>query len=214
MLYYLNGYIYLMEAGGFRGGYEDSTLEKLANKAKEWKVNEVLCEGNFGDGMFLKIFSPVLHRVHQCGLTETKATGQKEVRIADVLEPVLGAHRLVVLESAIQKDYSSARNIDGQHDVRYSLFYQLTRLTRERGALAHDDRLDALAIGVRYFVEAMEKDSKQGVEELTEEWLEEQLNEDRIHHNLKRMIETNGDMEILIGNDPDAYWEGTSFVDW
>ncbi|MGL4249893.1 MAG: phage terminase large subunit, partial [Aeromonas sp.] len=106
VLYYLNGYIYLMEAGGFRGGYEDSTLEKLANKAKEWKVNEVLCEGNFGDGMFLKIFSPVLHRVHQCGLTETKATGQKEVRIADVLEPVLGAHRLVVLESAIQKDYS------------------------------------------------------------------------------------------------------------
>lgn len=213
ILYMLNGYIYLMESGGFRGGYEDVTLEKLASKAKEWKVNEVLCEGNFGDGMFLKIFSPVLHRVHQCALTETKATGQKEVRIADVLEPVLGAHRLVVMESAIQKDYSSARNQDGQHDVRYSLFYQLTRLTRERGALAHDDRLDALAIGVRFLVDYMEKDSKSGADEMTEDWLMEQLDEDRINDNLKRMIDSNGDMEILIGNDVDAVWEG-SYMQW
>ena len=214
VLYMLNGYIYLMESGGFRGGYEDTTLEKLAKKAKEWKVNEVLCEGNFGDGMFLKIFSPVLNRVHQCALTETKATGQKEVRIADVLEPVLGAHRLIVMESAIQKDYSSARNQDGQHDVRYSLFYQLTRLTRERGALAHDDRLDALAIGVRFLVDYMEKDSKSGADDMTEEWLMEQMDEVRVHDSFKRMVETQGDMEILIGNDEDAMWENTSFMQW
>ena len=204
-----------MESGGFRGGYEDATLEQLAKKAKQWQVNEVLCEGNFGDGMFLKIFSPVLQRVHRCALTETKSTGQKEVRIADVLEPVMGAHRLIVMESAIQKDYQSARNIDGQMDVKYSLMYQLTRLTRDRGALAHDDRLDALAIGVSYFVECMEKDSVAGANELTEEWLEEQLNEDRIHDSLHPMIERHGDIEFRFGTDMDAQWEGTSlFDDW
>ena len=214
VLYYLNGYIYLMESGGFRGGYEDTTLELLAKKAKQWNVQEVLCEGNFGDGMFLKIFSPVLQRVHRCGLVETKSTGQKEVRIADTLEPVLGAHRLVVLESAIQKDYQSARNVDGQHDVRYSLFYQLTRLTRDRGALAHDDRLDALAIGVKHFVDVMEQDSQRGANELCEAWLEDQMDEERIHKSLHRMVETNGDMDILLGDDPDAMWEGSSFMNW
>lgn len=214
VVYMLNGYLYLMESGGFRGGYEDKTLEALARKAKEWKVNEVLCEGNFGDGMFLKIFSPVLQRTYRCALTETKSTGQKEVRIADVLEPVMGAHRLVVMESAIQKDYASARNIDGVHDVKYSLMYQLTRLTRERGALAHDDRLDALAIAVAFFVEFMEKDSAAGAQEMTEEWLEEQLNEDRIHNSMKPMIERHGNIEFRFGDDADAHWEGTSMFNW
>src|SRR5699024_5273561 len=59
VLYTLNGYIYLMEVGGFRGGYDDPTLEKLAKKAKQWKVQTVVHESNFGDGMFGKVFSPV-----------------------------------------------------------------------------------------------------------------------------------------------------------
>ncbi|UNI71920.1 terminase large subunit [Aeromonas phage vB_ AhaP_PT2] len=213
VLYYLNGYIYLMEAGGFHGGYSDETLEALAKKAKQWGVNEVLCEGNFGDAMYLKLFSPVLQRIHRCALTETKSKGQKEVRIADTLEPVMGSHKLVVMESAIQNDYQTARNTDGVHDIKYSLMYQLTRLTRERGALAHDDRLDSLAIGVAFFVESMEKDSKLGADELTAEWLEEQLNDDRISDSLQRFIVQNGDMEILIGSDP---WEnsGGNLMDW
>lgn len=213
VVYALNGYLFLMEIGGFRGGYEDETLEKLAKKAKEWNVNEVLCEGNFGDGMFLKIFSPVLQRHHKCALTETKSTGQKEVRIADTLEPVMGAHRLIVNEEAIRKDYQSARNHDGVHDIKYCAMYQLTRLTRERGALAHDDRLDALAIAVAFFVESMEKDAQHGVDELTAEWLEEQLNDDRISVSLQRFIVQNGDMEILIGDDP---WEnsGGNLMNW
>lgn len=48
VLYYLNGYIYVMEAGGLLGGYSDVVLNKLASTAKKWKVNEVVIEGNFG----------------------------------------------------------------------------------------------------------------------------------------------------------------------
>lgn len=33
------------------------------------------------------------------------------------------------------------------------MFYQMTRITKERGALKHDDRLDALAMAVAYWVE-------------------------------------------------------------
>lgn len=175
VLFQLNGYIYLMEWGGFRGGYEDKTLEALAKIGKKWKVNEVVIEGNFGDGMYLKLFSPVMTKVHRCAITEVKSKGQKELRIADVLEPVLGSHKLVVQEAVIEEEYRSACNSDGNFDIRYCGFYQLTRLTRDRGALAHDDRLDALAIGVQFFVESMEKNSEEGASELLQEFLEHHM---------------------------------------
>lgn len=41
---------------------------------------------------------------------------------------------------------------------RYMLFYQLARITKSKGALKHDDRLDALAIAVKYFQEALLQD--------------------------------------------------------
>ncbi len=35
------------------------------------------------------------------------------------------------------------------------LFYQMSRMCREKGAVKHDDRLDCLAQGVKYFQDAM-----------------------------------------------------------
>ena len=35
------------------------------------------------------------------------------------------------------------------------LFYQMSRMCREKGAVRHDDRLDSLAQGVKYFTDAM-----------------------------------------------------------
>src|SRR5690606_31518637 len=99
VLYQLNGYLFLMEWGGMKGGYDDKTLQALADIGKKWKVNAVVIEGNFGDGMYLKLFSPVMTKTHRCELVEAKSKGQKEQRIADVLEPVLGSHKLVVSES-------------------------------------------------------------------------------------------------------------------
>lgn len=212
VLYFLNGYIYLMETGGFRGGYDDSTLEKLAKVANRWEVNQVLVEGNFGDGMYLKLFSPILQKFHKCGLEEVKSKGQKEQRIADTLEPVLGSHKLVVNESAITKDYQSARNLDGVHDINYSMFYQLTRLTRDRGALAHDDRLDAFAIGVAYFIECLEKDSQNGLQEATEEFLMEHMKDPLKGFEDTMSMTLEGDFTIQWENDSNAN-EG-SFLKW
>lgn len=175
VLYQLNGYIFVMEAGGMRGGYEDSTLEALAKIGRKWKVNEYVIEGNFGDGMYLELFKPVASRIHPAAVTEVKSKGQKELRICDVLEPIMGSHRLIVNASTIVSDYQTASDKDGVRNPIYSLFYQMTRISRERGALAHDDRLDALAIGVQFFVESMAKDAVKGQREVTEEWLEEQM---------------------------------------
>ena len=179
VLYQLNGYIFAMEVGGMRGGYEDSTLESLAKIGRKWKVNEYVIEGNFGDGMYLELFKPVAARIHSAAVTEVKSKGQKELRICDVLEPIMGSHRLIVNAAAIVQDYQSASDKDGVRNPIYSLFYQMTRISRERGALAHDDRLDALAIGVQFFVESMAKDANKGEREVTEEWLEEQMENPR-----------------------------------
>lgn len=179
VLYQLNGYIFAMEVGGMRGGYEDSTLEALAKIGRKWKVNEYVIEGNFGDGMYLELFKPVAARIHPASVTEVKSKGQKELRICDVLEPIMGSHRLIVNAAAIVQDYQSASDKDGVRNPIYSLFYQMTRISRERGALAHDDRLDALAIGVQFFVESMAKDANKGEREVTEEWLEEQMENPR-----------------------------------
>ena len=172
VLYYLNGYIFLMEVGGLLGGYSDVVLNKLANIAKLYRVNEVVIEGNFGDGMYTRLFEPVLKKVYaDCGITEVKSTGQKELRIIDTLEPVLGNHKLCTTPECILKDYKSVP----EGDFKYAMFYQLSHITRDRGSLIHDDRLDAVAIGVRYIVDFMGIDADQGIKELNENFLEDSL---------------------------------------
>ena len=173
VLYYLNGYIFLMEVGGLLGGYSDSVLNKLALTAKKYKVQQVVIEGNFGDGMYTKLFQPVLAKVYPngAGVTEVKSTGQKQLRIIDTLEPVISNHKLCTTPECIRNDYATVP----QNDYKYACFYQMTRITQDRGALVHDDRLDALAIGVKYLVQFMGIDADQGIKQVTEQWLQDSM---------------------------------------
>lgn len=210
VLYQLNGYIFLMDAGGFRGGYEDTVLQALANIAKIHKVNEIVVEGNFGDGMYIKLLATVVTATFPCAITEVKSKGQKELRICDVLEPVLGSHKLVIQESLIEKDYRTALNADGTTDTSYSLLYQLTRITRERGSLAHDDRLDALAIGVQFFTEALERDSKVGESEMLQEFLESHMEDALMGHD--RLLEMSISEGVSIQYEDDGSM--TNYMGW
>jgi hypothetical protein len=156
----LAGNLFLTEAGGLTGGYEVETLEGLAHVAKRNKVKYIIIEANFGDGMFTSLLKPILARIYPCTVEEVRHSTQKEARIIDTLEPVMTGHRLIVDQRVIQKDFDTAP------DIKYSLFYQLTRLTRDRGAIVHDDRLDALAIAVAYWVESMGRDNNKVAKEL------------------------------------------------
>lgn len=173
VLYYLNGYIFVMEVGGLLGGYSDVVLNKLATIAKKYKVQEVVIEGNFGDGMYTKLFQPVLRKVYPngAGCTEVKSTGQKELRIIDTLGPVITNHKLCTTPQCIRNDFATVP----QSDYKYACFYQMTRITQDRGALVHDDRLDALAIGVKYLVDFMGIDADQGIKEITTQWLQDSM---------------------------------------
>ena len=151
---FINGYLCVMDVGGYTEGYEDTTLNALANKAKFWNVNDVVVEANFGDGMLTKLLTPVFNRIYPCGIQEVKHSKQKELRIIDTLEPLLMQHRVILNKSVITQDYR-------RYEVNplHSLIYQLTRISKERNSLAHDDLLDALAIACHYWIEAMDVDS-------------------------------------------------------
>lgn len=171
---YLNGYLFLVEVGGFKDGYSDSVLQQLANKAKYHGVNEIVIEGNFGDGMFTKLFTPVVIRTHPCAISEVKNYSQKEARIIDTLEPVMMRHKLIVNTQVIIDDFAIY-----EMNQQYSLFYQLTRLSRDRGSLAHDDRLDAVTMAVKYWLDQMDRDEQVGMNDLMEQQLEQWLDPDR-----------------------------------
>lgn len=165
----LAGNLFLTEAGGITGGYELETLEALAHAAKRNQVKYIIIEANFGDGMFTQLIKPVLARIYPCTVEEVKHSTQKEARIIDTLEPVMSTHRLIVDAKVIQKDFETAK------DLKKSLFYQMTRLTRDRGALTHDDRLDALAIAVAYWTESMARDNNKAAKEIRNQHLDKEL---------------------------------------
>ena len=170
---FLAGYIFVFEVDGMFDGYSDMTMTRMAQRAKFFGVNEVVVEANFGDGMFTKLLQPVFRKIHPVSFEEVRHNQQKEARIIDTLEPVMMQHKLIFNESVIQNDYRRY-----QMDQQYSLVYQLTRLCRERQALAHDDRLDALAMNVAYWTAHMDVAHEEEKEQLTDEWLEEVMSGD------------------------------------
>ena len=51
------------------------------------------------------------------------------------------------------------------------LFYQMSRMCREKGAVKHDDRLDCLAQGVKYYTDALSISASEAIKSRKrEEW--------------------------------------------
>ena len=156
----LNGYIFIPEAGGLQGGYEPKTLEKLVDIAKRNKVNQIVVEKNFGDGMFTELLKPYLKKVgYPVAIDEVSHSKQKELRIIDTLEPVMNQHRLVIDPKVVERDIETSKVYALEQQLKYQMMYQMSHLTRDRGSLGHDDRLDALAMAVQFWVEQMAQDA-------------------------------------------------------
>jgi hypothetical protein len=147
----LQGMLFIRRVTGMAGGYDDMTLNAIARLAATEKVNKVLVESNFGDGMFTKLLLPVMTRIHPCTIEDIRHSKQKELRIIDTLEPLLNQHRLVIDKTLVVADRES--------EPEHQLFHQLTRITRDRNALSHDDLLDALAGACAYFGSRMDIDT-------------------------------------------------------
>ena len=151
-----NGFLYLHEVRAYRDGYSDDTLLDILKGCRKYGVSKLVVETNFGDGLVAELFKKHLLQTKQgIDVEEVRATVRKEQRIIDSLEPILNQHRLIVDRSVIDWDYNSNKDAPPEERLLYMLFYQMSRMCREKGAVKHDDRLDCLAQGVKYFTDCM-----------------------------------------------------------
>lgn len=177
----LSGKIFVLDFGGFEGGYKYDTLKKLADKAKEWEVKLIQVESNFGDGSFEELLKPVTRQIYDVAIEGVRAVTNKEKRIIETLEPIINQHRLIFNKKALQLDY------DGK--VEYRLSYQLTHLTAQSGCLEHDDRIDALAWAVKYWKDSLARDEKKEVERLRQLEKERQFEDFMKKHKIGKFKE-------------------------
>ncbi len=150
--------IYIYDIGCVQGGYRPEDLERLVAAAKNAQCKEVFIENNYGNGAHVAAIKPYFERDYPVQLEAVQETGQKELRIIDVLEPVLSTHRLIVRPEVVQKDMELIQGYAADKRMGFSLFHQLANITREKDCLKHDDRLDALAGAVRQVVENLDYD--------------------------------------------------------
>jgi hypothetical protein len=171
----LNSQLFILEAGGLDGGYDENTLKALSVIAKKQNVNKVIVESNFGDGMFSALLKPVMAKIHPVEIEEVRHNIQKERRIIDTIEPVLSSHRLIVDRRLIEEDFASTQHLPPEKALKYQLFYQLSRITRLKGALVHDDRLDVLSMAIGYWSEQMAADREKMIASEKDKKLKDEL---------------------------------------
>tara|TARA_R100000655_G_scaffold89067_1_gene129541 strand:+ start:1286 stop:3022 length:1737 start_codon:yes stop_codon:yes gene_type:complete len=167
-----NGLIYLHEMSAYRDGYSDTTLLDILKRCGKYGVTRLVIETNFGDGIVAELFKKHLINTRQhIDIEEVRANVRKEDRIIDSLEPVLNQHRLIIDRGVIEWDYSSNKDSPAEERLLYMLFYQMSRMCREKRAVKHDDRLDCLAQGVKYFTDALSISAQQQIDlRRKEEW--------------------------------------------
>ena len=172
----LHGRLYCTAAGGFRGGYSDETLEALVKIAEQQQVKQIIVEPNFGDGMFAQLLRAKAHATYNVSIEDAKwSRQQKERRIIDTLEPVLNQHRLIFDPEVVKSDYESVEGYDTENKNAYRLFYQMTHLTSDKGAIPKDDRLDALSMAVSYWLDYLSQDTGQAKQKHADKLLKEEL---------------------------------------
>ena len=159
----LNGNLYVTECLGLSGGYSDRVLERISKIARDHKINTIIVEQNFGGGMFSELLKPFLMRYHPCELKDVRNTKTKELRIIDTLEPVMNSHRLIIDRKVIEKDFRSNSNEPPERRLKLQLVYQLSRISRHKGSLVHDDLVDSLAGAVAYWTEYMAQDEDKNI---------------------------------------------------
>ncbi len=152
------GKIYVVDIGGVPGGLDLPAMDALTAIALKWKPHQIDIEKNYGNGALSSVWQPILLRAHACNIEDVWESGQKELRIIDTLEPIIGSGRMIVEEALIEQDWASVQKYPAERRASYSLFTQMSKITRDRNSLFHDDRLDALSGSCRHWVQSLAQD--------------------------------------------------------
>jgi hypothetical protein len=172
----LYGTLFLVASGGFKDGFSEETLNQLAAIAAQHRITDLVLEENYGGGMFTQLLMPKMIAAVETLKREEAEKGnkiragvplpaedvwhskQKELFICDTLEPIIQSHKLVVDRRVIEKDLEVCHGTE-EGSEQYSLIWQMTHMHREKKALAHEDRLEAVAMACQFFQDLMDRDS-------------------------------------------------------
>jgi hypothetical protein len=161
---HLVGMLFIKGAYGLEGGASTERLNEIAGLCRLHNVREILVEDNID--VFNTYFEllelavrqhflepgedPAFPQGWKASCERRRSTGQKELRIIAAVEPVLSSHR-VIIDPACLRPAPNDREAD-------SLLYQLSRLTKERGCLTEDGKLDAVASCIKEWQSALSQD--------------------------------------------------------
>jgi hypothetical protein len=174
---FLNGNIFLLDAGGFNAGYSDHVLSKLVSIAKKYKIQKILIEDNFGMGMFEKLLLPYLNKEYRCTTELLRQTTNKHRRILDSLEPLFSQHRIIVEADLIKRDYELSNSLySPEQALKYQLFYQISRMQKGANVLPVDDRIDALQMCCHYWIDQLSKNQELAYSQRREDIMNAELN--------------------------------------
>lgn len=142
----LNSYIHLFGVGGLQGGLIEDNCNTILDYCEEFGITDIVMESNMGHGTASMVLLNVIakRKLPHIGVRDIYAKGQKERRIIDTLGPVFRRHKFVLHERAIDMDTEYCNKYPLNKRNLYSLLFQLTGITYDRGSLAKDDRADAV----------------------------------------------------------------------
>ena len=167
----LNGYIYIIDMGGFLKQDSGDKAGQQARAARQYNVREIIFECNASQASLDILRSTLASINHPCMITGIHQQKNKEYRIYEALYPTLTQHRLIINKKIIDSDLSR-KNLTG-----YQLFYQLTHFKNgKKSDLRHDDRIDVLSLAIdqlsEYLAVDIDKVPKTRDEELIEKFKE------------------------------------------
>lgn len=184
----VSSYIHLFSVGGFQGGVSTENIDKVIDLCVEMDVSDILIESNMGHGTVEMLFINRLaeRNLPGIGVRGVYNTSQKERRIIDTIGPVSRRHRMVVHERALRDDTEACMAYSREKRWLYSAFQQMHNVTYDRGCLAKDDRVDAIAMLVAelnaHLVEDESKAAEKAREGEVKEFLNNPMGYDANHH--------------------------------
>ena len=171
-----------------KGGASPDDLAAIAELLRKHGASYVAFESNADIlGTFQALFEATLRDFFlepnedtmfpagwKCSVEGIHATGQKELRIINALEPVTSTHRLIVDPQVVMPIEAEDRDYDFQ--------YQFTRLTSQRGALRPEDKIDALAGAVALFSSSLRQRTSDAAERQRERHVDARIADHRQRH--------------------------------
>ena len=192
----IDGFIYIIDIGGFKGdgAFSKDNLSKVIDIAYKHEVDNILIETNsIGQAMPILLTDYIDNIVRknpslkQIGVEEIyHNTMSKEKRIMKYLAPIHQGNKIVLNKKIVVNDLAScienyASEVGEETAIHYSFLYQITRFRYDPSkvkneSLPFDDRLDVLATGVEHLEEQVAK-------------IEEKLHKQREFEEFERMEE-------------------------